>query len=279
MDYTPSYPPSLNQKTLNLSNIRFGITHANTLVDPKDSNIESTHIHDYPEFFFNISSDVSFLVDNRLYPVEKGEVIFSRANDVHFCVYNSKQYHEYYCLWLDADKDTLAKILPSSKSHPPLFSFNESKKNSIRSLLERLYLLCQTKNNEFEKTVCLLRLLSLFENSDSSQEIDDTIPQPLQKIIDDIHLNFAQIEHVNDLLKRHFVSPATLNRWFKKYIRISPREFLESKKLAHAAQLLVNGETVTEACFQSGFSDCSHFIVLFKKKFSETPLKYKQRFS
>ena len=85
------------------------------------------------------------------------------------------------------------------------------------------------------------------------------------------------VRSVNDILTSHFVSSATLTRWFRKYLHSSPREYLESVKLANAAVLLSNGHSVTDACMRSGFSDCSHFIVLFKKKFGETPLKYKKK--
>ncbi|MBP3591363.1 MAG: AraC family transcriptional regulator [Clostridia bacterium] len=45
----------------------------------------------------------------------------------------------------------------------------------------------------------------------------------------------------------------------------------------YVLELLKKDASVTEACTAAGFSDCSHFIVLFKKKFGETPLKYKKR--
>lgn len=279
MSYEPTNVPQLKEKSLDISNIRFALIYSNRFVDPQDKNIEPTHIHNHPEIFFNVSSDVSFLVENRLYTLEHGDAVYSRANDIHVCVYNSAQNHEYYCLWLDADKDTLRKIIPFEYTNcNPLFSFDEETKKTLYKLLQQLYFLQNNPSQDLEKTVCLLTILSLFKKPDDNNETIDSIPPSLQNIIEDIHLNFAEINHVNDISKRHFVSPATLNRWFKKYIHLSPREFLESKKLAYASKLLAQGVSVTDACFQAGFSDCSHFIVLFKKKFSETPLKYKQKF-
>ena len=103
------------------------------------------------------------------------------------------------------------------------------------------------------------------------------IPEAFQKILDDIHGHFSEIRSVGDVLASHFVSSATLTRWFRKYLHTSPREYLESVRLSNAAVLLLKGHSVTDACMRSGFSDCSHFIVLFKKKFGETPLKYKKK--
>ena len=43
-----------------------------------------------------------------------------------------------------------------------------------------------------------------------------------------------------------------------------------------ALYALRGGASVTAAATNAGFSDCSHFIVLFKKKFGQTPLEYKK---
>ncbi len=277
--YKPTILPQVKEKPLNLSDVKFGIVYSNKFVDPKNPNIEPAHIHDYQEIFFNVSSNVSFLVNNRLYAVPQGDAIFSRDNEVHVCVYNAAQAHEYFCLWIDAEKETINILFPFLKSaFSPLFTFDDETKIRIHTLLKKLYSACQNSEDSLKKTAYFLEILTLFQNPAFAAKQETKIPVQMQKIIDDIHLHFAEIDHVNDLIKRNFVSPATLNRWFRKYIHLSPREFLESKKLAHAAKLLSQGASVTDACLQSGFSDCSHFIVLFKKKFSETPLKYKQRF-
>lgn len=136
---------------------------------------------------------------------------------------------------------------------------------------------CEKKGSELEKISYLLRILTIFETKTSNDAAQAEIPEALQKVLDDIHENFAEICSVNDILTSHYLSSATLTRWFRKHLHSSPREYLESVRLSNAAVLLLNGYSVTEACMRSGFSDCSHFIVLFKKKFGETPLKYKKK--
>ena len=41
---------------------------------------------------------------------------------------------------------------------------------------------------------------------------------------------FDQIQYINEIYDKFFVSPATLTRWFRKYIHLSPKEFLESNR-------------------------------------------------
>jgi AraC-like DNA-binding protein len=51
--------------------------------------------------------------------------------------------------------------------------------------------------------------------------------------------------------------------------------YLESKRLAHSQILLKEGKSVLDACMESGFSDYSNYIRLFKRRFMITPKQYK----
>ena len=70
---------------------------------------------------------------------------------------------------------------------------------------------------------------------------------------------------------------AYLSRLFKQYVGTSVYNYITVTRIANAQKLLKNGATVTEACFCSGFEDCSNFIRTFKKLTGETPLGYKKK--
>ena len=72
------------------------------------------------------------------------------------------------------------------------------------------------------------------------------------------------------------ISITTLERYFKKYLSMTPKRYLEDRKLSQACMLLRQNYSVTDACYESGFDDYSHFIAIFKKNFGITPLKYKK---
>jgi AraC-like DNA-binding protein len=50
------------------------------------------------------------------------------------------------------------------------------------------------------------------------------------------------------------------------------------KRLQHAKHLITNlGKTVSEAAFECGFEDRSHFSRAFRKQFGESPVVVKQQ--
>ena len=276
--YEPKNPPRLGEQIPPLPWLRYGITNPCAMVRPEDPESEPLHIHEFYEIFFNVAGEVSFLINNRLYPVRPGEAVVSCPNQPHVCIYHHACRQEHFCLWLEWDTGEVPYAFLRRRDRLPHFSFGEASAE-VERLLRLLYTMTLRSKEEdsLRRNLCLLELFQLFSDTERHEPHSMAIPENLQRILDGIESDFAELHHVKDLSERYFVSTATLNRWFRKYLHTSPREFLESKKISHAAALLSAGATVTEACMRSGFSDCSHFIVLFKKRFGVTPLGYRRR--
>lgn len=66
-------------------------------------------------------------------------------------------------------------------------------------------------------------------------------------------------------------SLSTFKRDFKKISDMSPERWLTDRRLRAAIELLKRGRRVSDACFDVGFKNVSHFSATFKKKFGMTP--------
>ena len=53
-------------------------------------------------------------------------------------------------------------------------------------------------------------------------------------------------------------------------------DYIEAKRFSEAKNLLGTGQSVQSACLNSGFSDCSYFIMRFRKRFGITPSQYQK---
>ena len=275
-EYQPKFQPKLSESPASLSAMRYNLIKQTKRRYKDDPDTDPVHYHTYLEIFYNISSDVSFLVNNNLYPVPIGDAIVTRSGDLHMGIFNSNEIQSFVCIWIDADFKSSEFAFLNNKSFSPLYSLDSEARQRMRSLIFSLVSAHEEGGTELEKAAYLVQILALLEKTGTNREENSYIPIALQRILDDIHQNFASIKSVNDILRTHFISSATLTRWFRKYIHSSPRAYLESIRLSNATRMLAGGASVTDACMNSGFSDCSHFIALFKKRFGKTPYCYKK---
>ncbi|MEA4888367.1 MAG: helix-turn-helix domain-containing protein [Clostridiaceae bacterium] len=261
---------------LSLDGVRYEIRHINSFIHLDEPDIDESHIHNSYELYINVSGDVSFLVENRLYPIRSGDAVMTRPGEMHLCVYHNACIHEHFCLWIDMPEGSTLLSFLHKPGFNNLYSPDNGTRQQMLDLLYRLNKLSQQNGRELGRTVCFLQLLSLFNNqTEPESKSRDTMPDELQQMLNYLNEHFREIQHVREMCDLFFISQSSINRLFRKYIHLSPREFLESKKLACAQQLLASDRTVTQVCQQCGFVDCSHFIAVYKKKFGETPYQYK----
>lgn len=233
---------------------------------------EGTHIHDAYEIYVNLSGNVSFLVNNKIYSISRGSVIVTKPGDVHVCIHNSNCTHEHFCLWLKkTGSNGLTDILDGDDILP---NYESKDKEGIVNLVSLLFK-AQKEGNELGITSKVFELLEKLSERRREENVK-VLPLAVQNAIDYIEKNYSEIKSIKEVSSAVFVSIATLNRIFKQHLSLTPKEFLLAKRLSEAKKLLDLGAQVTDVAMQTGFSDTSYFIEVFKQKFYLTPYKYKR---
>lgn len=275
--YKPKYLPNLIELGKDFKGVKYGVSYHEKPVNPSSPETEPLHLHGYLEVFFNLSDDVSFLLTNSVYEVKRGEMFLSKPNEVHMCLYKSACVHKHFCLWVSVSDDSELLSFANRSDFKPLYSFSPEQKEELKSLFYKLDELSKTsEKDELETATALFQILNTISLSTGRDIKETSVPKQFQSVLDFVKENSSTITGVGEISKKFYVSVPTLNRWFKKYLRLSPAKYLEGLKLANAKKLLLGGSSVTEACYGSGFNDCSHFIALFKSRFKVTPNKFKK---
>ncbi|AYQ33555.1 AraC family transcriptional regulator [Runella sp. SP2] len=65
-------------------------------------------------------------------------------------------------------------------------------------------------------------------------------------------------------------------RYFKKITQMTFTDFVNEYRIKQASKLLVQNQSVTDACYSSGFNNLSHFTKTFKAVTGKTPREYKK---
>jgi len=90
--------------------------------------------------------------------------------------------------------------------------------------------------------------------------------------------NYIYNFSLEELAKMSNRSLSTFKREFKKYYKTTPGQWLRAKRLDRAAVLLHDeAANITQVAFECGFEDSSHFSRVFKRRFGESPLYFKNR--
>jgi AraC-like DNA-binding protein len=84
-------------------------------------------------------------------------------------------------------------------------------------------------------------------------------------------INTAELAKLCNLSLRH------LNRLFQKSFSTTIGQHIRNQRLEMAlAELETGDKTVKEIAYATGYSDTSHFIELFRRKYGKTPQKYRE---
>lgn len=249
------------------------IKHIN--IDSLNSvNVRDSHIHPECEVYFNVSGDVSFMVENTVYPIIPGSVIITRPYEYHHCIYHSNALHEHYWVLFSSNGnerylDMFFNRKNGEKNLIVLSHENSEKLKKIFSEFIKEDLPERTKYRNF------FEMLEIIGGGDAGKA-ECNFSETAFSAVNFINENFTNGIKCGEIAESLHISINTLERHFKKYLGITMSEYIIRKRLSHSVKLLAEGMSVSEICEKSGFSDYSHFIALFRKRFGVTPLAYKK---
>ncbi|MCK7555783.1 AraC family transcriptional regulator [Chitinophaga sedimenti] len=95
-------------------------------------------------------------------------------------------------------------------------------------------------------------------------------------IVDYIRNNLREKISMEGLAKQAYMSKSNFFRAFKQEFGISPNNFILQERIGQAKSLLRHQLPVTEAAYQTGFSDANYFIKAFKDVEGVTPKHYQR---
>lgn len=235
------------------------------------------HAHECCEIYINVSGDVSFAVEDSIYPIGRGDVIITRPQEYHYCIHNTNSVHKHYrvIFWTQNNYELLNIFYNRDLGKGNLIVLPEEKKAALMRL-------CQSMVDGGEKTqignmLDFLHLIDLLNGGSSiSSESALRFPGELDRAIGYIRENDRKPFLISDVAEACGVSIATLERLFKQNLHMSPKQYILEMRLGRAKAELARGKNVSEAWSESGIADYSHFIRVFRKIVGITPSQYRK---
>ena len=236
--------------------------------------------------YFFMSGKFGFSFDNVTYIPAYGDVIIVPENTDSRSCFFTPTHVDYYELFFPLELfDKINSSNPFTKvfygsyaAKKDVLSLNGVSREAVFNALKKIdELACEENFNEFLAYSYLIRVMDIIATSqDSVIDVPQTtiLPPKLHAAIDYIHCNFATLEGVDEVAINLGITKTYLARLFKKFDFATPSEYINEVRISHAKHLIDNGYSLSQACYNSGFSDYSYFVTRFKQVTGITPSKF-----
>lgn len=248
---------------------------------PKN-NLYKIHSHEYYEIIYTPTGNIKYYIEGSVYFMEPGDFMLLKKGERHtIFVDGDVPCQRTVILFLlenligpyaEQLKKFLDDRLPGKDNHYPAKILNSPQ---CAWLMEQM----GEMDTNIGKHAYLTALLwQLYKASPKLQSLNKQPQDLVTNVIRYINTHLSEPLSIAGLCEEFFVSKAHLNRKFRLSAGSSVWDYIINKRLLLARDLLREGNSPSEACAKSGFSDYSSFYRMFNRQFEISPQGYIRRY-
>lgn len=252
------------------------------------------HFHNVYEIYLVITSGAEMWVGNQRYIMSPNDLLLLSTSDQHRVIVSDRKGYDRYVLYfsplyIQPFSTNTASLLEcfgiqnSNRTHCLKLSAEETRK--LVSLYSRFFDLKEDRNAyawEIKQKIILTEIL-IFINEiyleglrqKKSDRVTSASQRLLMPIMDYIEANYDKDLNAQQVAASFGLNRHRLNGLFEQITGISFHKYLVNTRIIKAKELLTqDGVSTTQACYESGFHDYSHFIRTFSRVVGISPGRY-----
>ena len=268
-----------------LENKYFSIAHLY-----KEEKTMSIHINECYEIYYSISGGKQFLIDNKFYDINPGDLFVINQFESHYISKIDKIVHERIVISIHpeflkslcSDKTNLDYCFTHrSDAFSHKISLNKEKQNRFLYFINKIVAADGFGSDIIEYATFLELMTSLNEiyisnNNLLGENYDYKYNEQVQQIIEYINQNITEPITIESLANKFYISDSYICRIFKSATGTTVNKYISTRRISIAKTMLASGVYVNEVCEKCGFNDYSNFLKAFKKAVGISPKKYSQ---
>jgi len=250
------------------------------------------HIHDCSEIYYSISGGKQFLIDDRFYNFNPGDIFFINQFESHHLSQIDSEKHER--IIISIHPEYLHKLSTPQTDLNYCFSHRKTNFGHKISLTPKeqkhfqyyIHKLTSAEGfgQELLEQAAFLELMIFLNKSFQHSCRHDLLQyetvgshyEQMNDILSYINQNITNDLSIKTLAEHFFISTSHLCKLFKSETGTTINKYITAKRITLAKALLIEGNSVTEVCSLSGFKDYSNFFKTFTKTVGISPKKYAQ---
>lgn len=241
-----------------------------------------------------LTDDLAAVIGNDVYNTVRGDFFVFDPSELHHGRFLRAGLHRYLDVYFPigwgaeklvyADRaSVLFHPFPENRKRMNLVRPDDEKRAELLAIAERLAALAEARPTPDDHTAdmsffaSMLELIDVCAQAYAQKETAPPVapvPPVVRMTVRYINENYAEDVNLSRLADVAGCSVTYLARVFRAHTGRTVHGYLTERRVAAAEKLLLDGKTVTEACYGAGFGDCSHFIRVFRRLTGRTPGKY-----
>jgi len=260
-----------------------------SMLDNQTAFCSYPQVHDYHEISLTTHGSMQVAIGSHTTTVKSGDLMWIRPGEVHTksgfkdCTQLNLSFTQETVDALTAyfDNDVVSGLLTRLELMPVL-TLSVSQQAEIRQRLDKLNMLSTSDLSQarMQMRILLSLVLGLFAQHvwDSEEpDQDDDPPMWFTFLLWDLGHPEKFRTTLDDISLKAQRSKAYISRSFRKYLGMTPTQYLNKLRLEYAENLLVTtNKDIVDIAMESGFDNLSHFYHQFKNKNGVPPLLYRR---
>lgn len=244
-------------------------------IHPAKHFMSKLHYHNSYEMFIVISGSTTMLVNDKLIPVKKNDIILLNPNNLH--KNNGGAKHERYAVHFTINY--LRTYFTDTAIDSITRNFDKDKITLTPSAFDGMHeLLSKMEYNEKYAYIYIAEIMSMIENKKNivNDEINSD-NSTVNSILEYIHSNYAYISGLDDIAHEIHITKQYMCQLFKKHTFVTVSDYLNNVRINNACEILrKNDINVTETALMCGYNSPMYFCRVFKNIVHMTPNEYKK---
>lgn len=253
-------------------------------------SMDSDHYHDSYEIYYLLAGERNYYINNLVYALRSGDLIFINRNELHRTVAKGTSRHER--ILINFRHDFLNRLMEQLPLELPFFSGqclllrpDAHEQGMIENLL---FAMLEEQKAEraqhipFMQTLLVQLLIGMNRirerAPDSIVPVNNDKQRKTYEIIEYLQTHYAEKLTITELADTFFISSTYLCRLFKQTTGFTIVEYLNTVRVQEAQRRLRDtNDRVTKIAEETGFDSIAHFGRVFKAIARRSPLQYRKQ--